>query len=283
MSLLPWICPVCRQRLTATERQYRCANGHSFDVAREGYVNLLPANQRRSADPGDDRQMLRNRREFLEQGYYAPLADKLSQQCMKMMGSTQQTFFAVLDVGCGEGYFTGALAKGLNAPGQQQSFSVSGIDISKHAIRMASKSYRTIAFAVASSAALPVEDGSVDCLTRVFAPAPDLEIRRVLKPGGHFIRVTPGPRHLYNLRKQIYDDPLEHDLITAEVDGLFHLEREVLDYRVEIRSEGDVGRLLCMTPYYWQISQECRQRIMAMSELAVEVSFCLDLFRNTKA
>lgn len=224
--------------------------------------------------------MLRNRRDFLEQGYYSALADKLAQYCVDTYDKDREAVFSLLDVGCGEGYFTAVLADQLNAQSLKRPFSVAAIDISKHAVRMAAKRYRHVVFAVASSAALPVADRSVDCLVRVFAPAGENEIRRVLKPDGYFVRVTPGPRHLYSLRRLIYDNPIEHDLITPQIDGFVHKRREILNYQITLCREGDVGRLLSMTPYVWQASQERRERIAAMSELAVEVSFCIDIFRS---
>ncbi|MFC1684502.1 23S rRNA (guanine(745)-N(1))-methyltransferase [Pseudomonadota bacterium] len=283
MSKTPWVCPVCRQQLTRDEKQYRCAQGHSFDVAKEGYVNLLPANHKRSADPGDDKQMLRNRREFLERGYYQPLAEHLIRECKEERHASAGSHFTLLDIGCGEGYFTGMISSALIEAKQPQVLCSAGIDISKHAIRLASKRYPAVNFAVASSAVLPVENDGIDCLLRIFAPGGDEEIRRVLRSGGLYIRVTPGPNHLYSLRELIYDQPRPHAEADAQIEGFQLLRREKIEYKTAVQGAGDIGALLKMTPYYWQANEERQARVLSLSELELDVDFYVDVFRNGMA
>ena len=231
MSDTCWACPVCHSPLTASERSFHCANGHSFDRAKEGYVNLLLAHQKRSANPGDDRQMLRNRREFLEQGYYQQLAELLAQRCAEFARQGAGERFTLLDTGCGEGYYSGRISDALHGIGGKPIW-CGGIDISREAIRMAARHYKTVQFAVASNAALPVAEQGMDCIVQVFAPGYDEQVVRALRPGGLFIAVTPGPRHLYALRQRVYDQPREHEAALRTVAGLVHETRETLDYTI---------------------------------------------------
>src|SRR4051812_16725214 len=141
-----WRCPVCHGPLREAERTWRCGEGHTYDVAKEGYVNLLITHQRRQREPGDSVEMLRARRAFLEAGHYAPLRDALAE---RVPGGS------VLDVGCGEGYYTRAVDTEVD----RAQAGVWGVDIAKEAVRLAARrggpGHR---FAVASAYDLPVLD-----------------------------------------------------------------------------------------------------------------------------
>lgn len=279
MNATLWTCPVCSHALERIDKQFRCQQGHGYDIAREGYANLLLAHQRHSASPGDDKQMLRNRREFLEQGYYQTLAERLALLVSEDCQQRDIPEYRFLDSGCGEGYYTGLIAQALDEKCQEKRLQLGGTDIAKDAIRMAAKRYPAIDFAVASNTALPVADHSLDCLLRVFAPGSDSEVARVLKAGGLFISVTPGPRHLYALRELVYDQPREHAADIPVIEGLSHSQRSQLDFHLQIQG-GDIARLLAMTPYYWQASEEKQAHIAALASLDTEVSFQVDLYRR---
>ena len=145
---------------------------------------------------------------------------------------------------------------------------------------MAAKRYRLVQFAVASNADLPLPERSIDCALRIFAPAADQEIVRVLKPGGLFVSVTPGQRHLYGLRQLVYDQPREHQAPIPRIDGLKHVRRECLDYRIELTGKGQAAKLLAMTPYYWQASAEKQARIGQLEDVETEVAFRVDCYRG---
>ena len=279
MTMTPthWTCPVCRAPLALAERSYRCEHGHTFDRAKEGYVNLLLASQKRSAEPGDARAMLRSRREFLECGYYAALAEALAARCRAERQARGASAFALLDLGCGEGYYAGRIAAAL--AGEAPRAWVGGIDIARDGVRMAARRYADVDFAVASTARLPVADASLDLAVSVFAPTDPAEIRRTLRPDGIYLRVTPGPRHLFELRTLIYDDPREHEAPPTVLEGLAYAGSESLSFPLAIAGEGDVARLLHMTPYYWQADPACQQSIQAMAQLATQADFRLDRFR----
>ena len=138
-----FICPVCGNLLQKEEKAYTCPKGHNYDLAKEGYVYLLPPNKKHSKDPGDNKQMVAARRAFLETGLYQPFSDELDRLALECLGENRSP--VVLDAGCGEGYYTGRLAQALGERAR-----VFGFDISKCAVRAAAKRYREIAFAVGS-------------------------------------------------------------------------------------------------------------------------------------
>ena len=112
------ICPVCGEILRRDARQYCCENRHSFDIARQGHVNLLVVQQKHSLNPGDTREQVLSRRAFLEEGFYEPIANALCDTA-KELGARGP----ILDVGCGEGYYCTRLAERLHAE-------LTGLDIS---------------------------------------------------------------------------------------------------------------------------------------------------------
>ena len=173
-----FVCPLCGAALTRDERAYRCPAGHSFDIAREGYTHLLPANRKHSKAPGDDKAMTAARSAFLNKGYYEFLRDAL---CDIALTYTRHVP-AVLDVGCGEGYYTKAVADVLPLS------SVFGTDISKDELTVAAKRAKNVDFAVASSFSLPFADSSIDILLEIFSPYCGDEFKRVLKKDAVFIR-----------------------------------------------------------------------------------------------
>ena len=119
------LCPVCGAELEKQEHALRCSAGHSFDIARQGYVNLLPVQQKRSLHPGDTREQVASRRRFLDTGLYAPICDALCETAAELGASGP-----VLDVGCGEGYYAARLARALGCE-------LVGLDISKESVRCA--------------------------------------------------------------------------------------------------------------------------------------------------
>ena len=177
-------CTVCGAPLEREEKRYRCPNGHCFDIAKEGYTYLLPVNQRHSKSPGDDKAMTAARSAFLAKGYYDFLRDAL---CDIALTYTRHAP-AVLDVGCGEGYYTAAIWSILANAGKEPR--MAGIDISKDMARRAAKQVRQAEIAVASAYHLPLADGTVDLLLDCFSPLAVDEFRRVLKPGGRLVVIS---------------------------------------------------------------------------------------------
>ncbi|MBQ9663076.1 MAG: methyltransferase domain-containing protein [Oscillospiraceae bacterium] len=265
-------CPVCGERLYREERNCRCGRGHSYDLAREGYVNLLPANFRHSASPGDDRQMVAARTRFLDGGWYEPLRERLCQ-----LTETAAEKPALLDVGCGEGYYTAALCEAVQRRGGR----AAGIDLSKAAVRRAAKRCPAVEIAVASVYRLPLADASLDLLVNCFSPLAAEEFRRVLKPGGRFLYVVPGPRHLWELKEVLYDRPYENEEKQEEYPGFRLREIIPVETFAALREPEAIRALYHMTPYTWKTPKEGAERLQALTELTVTAQFRIHIFERT--
>ncbi len=275
MNPVFWCCPLCNESLNLVELTFVCANRHSFDRAKEGYVNLLLVNRKHSADPGDNKAMLNSRRHFLQQGFYAPLAMALGAAIREHFPDAEQAL-TLLDAGCGEGYYLNQLVQTLGANVQGY-----GTDISRAAMRLAAKQYPALSFAVASSFELPVPDASVDVLVRVFAPASAAEIVRVLKPGGLYLWAYPAAQHLFELRQLIYDDPKPHSVEDLPpMVGMQACAPLHVNYRVTLPDQASVAALLAMTPYYWSASAEKQAHCQRLRSLDLTVDFCVTVLRK---
>lgn len=249
---------------------WRCGNGHAFDVAREGYVNLLVTHQRRQRDPGDSPDMVHARRAFLDGGWYEPLRTALA-------GFAPADGGTACDAGCGEGYYT------RDWP------SLWGVDISKPAVRLAAKraggAGTRARYAVASVYDLPLFDASVDVLVSVFAPLHSPEFERVVRPGGRVVTVTPGPDHLDGLARLLFAEvephpaggPFEREGATTALrpEGTTRVS-----YELEVRGDGAVSALLGMTPYAWYVSPAVREEIAALPSLSTTADFQVSLYRR---
>ncbi|WGZ95079.1 MAG: methyltransferase domain-containing protein [Candidatus Thiothrix putei] len=275
MNPVFWRCPLCNESLTLVERTWVCANRHSFDRAKEGYVNLLLVNRKHSADPGDNKAMLDSRRYFLQQGFYAPLAMALVAAIREHFPDTEQAL-TVLDAGCGEGYYLNQLVQSLGANVQGY-----GTDISRAAMRLAAKQYPALSFAVASSFAVPLADASVDVLVRVFAPASEAEIVRVLKPGGLYLWAYPAAQHLFELRQLIYDTPQPHTVEELPpLDGMQECPPLSVNYPVTLPDQASIAALLHMTPYYWSASAAKQADCHHLASLNLTVDFAVRMMRK---
>ena len=263
-----WMCPVCEGPLARGEKSFACAAGHSFDIAREGYVNLVLAQHRRSAAAGDPKDSLRHRRAFLDEGHYAPLGAALVDLLAREAPDS------VLDAGCGEGYFLRQLAVSPSLGGVR----LYGVDVAKEAIRLAAKAAPRIEFGVGNTYRLPVLDSSVAAVLQVFAPCAPQQLRRVLRAGGLFLEVKPGPRHLEVLRAMIYDQPQAHT--EGEIPAGFEaLGVERVTFPLTLRQPGDVAGLVEMTPYKWHMNPETYRRVRELTELEDTADFAIGLFR----
>ena len=267
-------CPLCGGPLSDVPAGLRCPRGHSFDRAKEGYVNLLPVGQKHSKAPGDDKAMVAARRAFLDGGWYAPLRQALEALAVECTGPAP----AVLDAGCGEGYYTAGVRDALLAAGREPR--VAGVDISKFSVQKAARRYPGIDFAVASVYHLPAADRSVDLLLNVFSPLAIDEFRRVLGHGGCYLYVVPAARHLWELKEVLYDQPYPNEERETPYQG-FAYERIVpVDYTVHLPGQETIQALFGMTPYAWKTPRAGKDRLAALEALDCRVSFHIHVFRR---
>ena len=265
-------CPLCHARLTRSEKSFICPQGHQFDMAKEGYVNLLPVQHKRSRDPGDSAEMMRARRAFLDAGHYQPLRDTVAKTLEENLADHAS---AILDIGCGEGYYTAAFADVARKKGAE----AFGLDVSKAAIRAAAKRYSTVTFCVASSHRLPFDDASMDAVVRIYAPCKAEELARVVKPGGWAITVTPGPRHLMALKGLIYDEVRLHAPHSEQLAGFTLKQEQALAYDMTLDGEEAVA-LLQMTPFAWRAKPEVWETLAAQPEFRCQTDFSLHCWQR---
>ncbi len=267
--MIDFICPVCKNKLSDFENLYKCENGHCFDKSKFGYVNLLQSQKSSAKRHGDDRLMVRARRDFLNKGYYAFLLEYLCRVCRKYLPENAD----VLDAGCGECYYSSGILQSFD-------FSFAGVDISKDAVEFASKRKSEIKTAVASLFDLPFADESFDGLLNIFSPEADEEFYRVLKSGGIMIRVIPLEKHLYNLKAQIYDKPYENDVSDSSLSCFELIEKTQLQQSIELLSNEDVQNLFKMTPYYYKTGKEDQQKISSLEKFSTQAEFEVRVYRK---
>lgn len=260
-------CPVCGQMLTIADKSCICPNRHSFDIARQGYVNLLTVQQKHSLAPGDTREQVLSRRAFLESGHYSPISDGLNQAALDFGAKGP-----ILDVGCGEGYYSSRLAKAMGAE-------LTGLDISKEAVRCAAGKYKDALWLCATAAHIPVEDASVGTLTSLFALTLPEEYHRVLKPGGLYFQVLAAEDHLLGLKSIVYDTLTHKEKDSVpNLPGFTLLESRPI--RFDFHIEGEMIRsLFAMTPHLFRIGKAGAQRLAETTALSDTASCILNIYR----
>ena len=261
------LCPVCGKKLNRIDRACVCEDRHSFDIARQGYVNLLPVQQKHSLNPGDTREQVISRRAFLEGGFYAPIVETLVQTARSLDARGP-----ILDAGCGEGYYSSRLAEALGAE-------LLGLDISKEAVRYAAGKYKNAQWVCGTAAKLPVASGSIGLLCSLFAVTIPEEFLRVLRQDGLFFQVLAAQDHLLELKSIIYPE-----LKLREKDSVPDLPGFSLVTSVPIRFsfavEGaQVQNLLSMTPHLYRISKAGADALRATDSLTDTASCVLNVYR----
>ncbi len=267
-----YICPVCSALLFKEGGALKCSAGHSFDISKYGYVNLLMSSASRDKRHGDDKLMIRARRDFLDGGFYSPLKDAaLDLVCARAFSGMK-----ILDTGCGECYYTAAIAQELAEGGIEAD--INGIDISKDALIYASRRRQDLSLAVASVFRLPAADRSCDMLINFFAPlAPD-EFLRVLPSGGFLLRAVPLENHLLGLKSAVYSKPYTNPAPDFRLSGYTLLEHRDIKYTLTLNSRQDISNLFMMTPYYYKTGKSDQEKLQNLDQLSTPVEFGLTLY-----
>lgn len=254
------ICPLDQQPLMLDGHACRCANGHGFDVAKQGYVNLLPVQQKKSLHPGDSRDMVKARSAFLNAGFYAPIADQLR----ALVADVE----SILDAGCGDGYYTQYLKQHLG-----RAVSITGLDISKDAILAAAKRKQEITWLVASNKSIPLADESIDVIVCAFGFPVWSEFKRLLKPNGRVILLESAENHLLALRTIIYDDVVIKSppkLTDADLHGFKLVKTKNIHEQMQVPPQY-LESLLMMTPHGYRIAEEKKQAVLDLAQLDCEI------------
>jgi 23S rRNA (guanine745-N1)-methyltransferase len=274
---LPLICPVCEQTLSWGDRACVCPQGHSFDLAREGYLNLLLSNLRRSKHPGDNADMVQARRRFLDCGAFAQLSELIQSEVRQLLAGWEgDRRVNMADLGCGEGHFLGALQGVVTGP-------FYGVDVSKEAIRVAARRHRSSRWVVANvMRRIPFACDSLDIILSVLAPRNVEELARILEPNGSLLLVVPGPNHLLELRSRLMADTGNFQ---TKADAAVELcaprfairHKRSLTYEVLLKRDL-LADLVQMTPLFWRSTREAKGDMGSLDELRVTMSFVLLAF-----
>lgn len=266
MNLL--MCPVCRNALVLAERTWRCASNHSYDVAKQGYVNLHVVQHKHSKNPGDTPESVQARRAFLSAGFYEPL----QQAVVKLIRDLR--IENLIDIGCGEGYYTDAM--------QAEVLQCVGVDIAKNAVQVAAKLNKEVTWVVGTGAILPVLDQSVGLCSSLFSPIPEQEILRVLKQDGYLLVVTPATEHLYAMRDALFDEvnPHEPNKFVDQLSQNFELIRDVEVDAPMILRQQDLKNLIAMTPYAYKAKVELRAALEEKDTFELKAQFQIYLFKK---
>ncbi|AEF55104.1 putative RNA methyltransferase [Marinomonas posidonica] len=269
-------CPIDDADLQLEGRSLRCPNGHCFDLAKTGYVNLLPVQNKRSKDPGDSKEMVLSRQTFLNQQHYYPIVEAILASWPNPQTSSA---VRILDAGCGEGYYLSHLGEAL----EKHNIEVDrvGLDISKWAIMSASKRDKNISWIVGSNASLPVPDERFDVILCLFGFPVFEEFSRALDDSGSLLLVESGPRHLIELREVLYDRI--HDYKPTYPDGIasFELQSETSKcFSFELHGQAQIQDLLSMTPHIHKASYEGKLAIQKIETMTITADIKLRWYRK---
>ncbi|MBQ8439076.1 MAG: methyltransferase domain-containing protein [Clostridia bacterium] len=263
-------CPICHAKLALTEDGKSCkckgeGKNHCFDFSKSGYLNLAGPH----GGSGDQKDAIQARREFLNAGYYQPLADLIVKK-LNILGAK-----SVLDAGCGEGYYTNRFSEHRD---------VLGVDLSKDGIDAAAKSAKAQAtgagFVIASLFSMPIADQNIDAVLNIFAPCAEDEFLRVLKPGGYVILVAAGEKHLLGLKEILYKTTYLNRGRADLPRKMTLVAKDRLQYSVTVKSARQIAALFSMTPYYWRTSAEDQHKLDGLEELTTDLDFDIYLFRK---
>lgn len=295
MSL--FICPLCQSPLQPAQDTWRCdgslhpkQTSHPFDVARQGYVNLLPVQQKKSKAPGDSQQSITARQQFLAAEYYQPLQQLICQKIASLLAQdkiitnqddSDNIKIRWLDIGCGEGYYTQAMAQ------QAGIDDLIAADISKPAlVEMAkvskasnslwyqkkdeNKLSKTAAIypLVTSAAHLPLRAQSMTGISSIFSPILPAAFADVLQEGGYLVIAKPDIGHLATVREALFDSVREHDsdkFLPTLAPCFTLIDTHHVSTDLSLSAEA-LANLLTMTPYAYRARAENRQALLVSAE-----------------
>lgn len=266
------ICPKCKEPLISQNKSLKCVNGHCFDIAKEGYANLLLSNKS-GEFIGDSKDMAKSRRDFLSKGYY----DVLAEEILKIILYSDIPSPFICDVCCGEGYYSSFLSEKIPRS------TVCGFDISKEMIKLAAKRKSGASYFVANMTALPLGNECADFVLHLFAPFNDSEISRIMKKSGILISVSPGEKHLLSLKNVLYDKAYLNEENTLKTDNLVLCGQKKISSKIKLSSQKDISALFKMTPYYYHCPKGGAEKLEKIETLETETEFIIHIYKSKGA
>lgn len=269
------VCPVCQNVLKLNGKNLSCENNHSFDQAKQGYFNLLLNNAKNSQSPGDNAAMVKARQEFLDSGLYKSISDTVNQLVIEHLWQTQSP--VLLDLACGEGYYTQQLHHSLDD--LQVNHTLYGLDISKDAIKAGAKRDKSIKWIVANGFKAPFEAHSLHCVLNMFNRVNAKALHTLCRQDGKVIIASAAKFHLQQLKQAIYETPKfdEFDMVKEMENEFTHDVRQQLDFSIKLKPE-NTQALLGMTPHAWRSSPETQKTLLDNPELELRVNVNIDAF-----
>ncbi len=262
------ICPVCSGNLILQNRSYCCENGHCFDQAKEGYVNLLTGKHKAGELIGDNKDMARARRMFLQKDYFSPVAHEVS----KYIKAKKQNP-TICDICCGEGYYFEKIMSQIDCR-------MYAFDISKEMVRLAAKRKIKALCFVANLANIPLKNSSCDIALNFFAPFHEKEFSRIIKDDGLIITVVSGENHLFELKEILYDTPYKNDEKPPETSFLKITDKIKITNKIHLENKDDITSLFKMTPYFYHTSNSDKQKLECISSLTLTTDFAVYIFEK---
>lgn len=276
-------CPLDGTPLSKTDKQLVCANGHGFDIARQGYVNLFPVQQKKTRDPGDSKEMIAARSRFLATDVYAPIAQTLDEIALSLI--PDNGIYCVLDAGCGEGYYLDHWVHALEKSSKDLSVSLLGLDVSKWAIRAASKRNRAITWVVGSNKTPPLLPRSVDLIFCTFGFPFFDSFKKILRPGGRVVLADAGPEHLHELRQVIYPTVKKTpppDISPGLEQGFSLEDTRALRYSTGAINNEQIMDLLTMTPHLYRATQAGKEAAAKLDTIDLTVEVVIRTLKLTR-
>lgn len=258
-----------------------CLHGHSFDISRSGYINLLPAHFKRSKAPGDSKEMVLARRQFLDTDAYSPIANRINELALSHLKNSQdKTTYNYLDAGCGDGYYLQAWKLYASEKMSAAQHNCYGLDISKWAIEAAAKRYKGLTWLVASNKQPPIVEESLDLIFCTFGFPCYSAFFKALKPGGVLIICDAGHQHLIEARKILYPSlkpSKERDFSEAIKTGFIKAAQHTQEFQLHLKQKEDIHRLLAMTPHMYRSKQDRREILLDKTCLDLTVDICYSI------
>lgn len=261
------ICPKCKQKIVKFDNTYKCVNNHSYDISKNGYINLLLSRN----NSGDCKEMVIARSIFLPKGYYDIIPNKIIDILSSYNISTNSY---ILDGGCGTGYYDSIIKKLYP--------NIIGCDISKDAIVKASKMNNDLLYFVASSNSVPLESESISVILNIFAPTFDKEASRLLNDNGLLIIVAPDVYHLIELKNLLYKN-LYPNNPTPSIFNNFDLINTFDVSKNQNLSKDDLVNITKMTPYFYKSTFDSLNNLENIEELNTTIAFKIYVYKKNKS
>lgn len=258
-------CPICKGKVALNRQSLVCANNHSFDIAKQGYINYIMGKKQFK---NYSKESFENRKSILDKGYYSHILKNLVETIQSFPKCT-----SILDVGCGEGYYARNIVEATDKD-------VIAFDISKDSVQLAARNDTShgVAWFVGDLSQLPIKDNTIDCLLNIFTPANYHEFNRVLRKGGYLIKVVLGANHLKEFRSLVQDQLRNKEFSNERVVDYFDerfsiISQQKVSKTFEISQE-DVKIFAEMTPLFFNVDKESLD-LSSITELTVEAEILI--------